>query len=109
MDEIIKELKNLDLQNFWARMTEYASKPALTSAFNLEHKGLIKKLTDLKEAENDALEAKVHIYNVVGKDGKLQICNRCGGIISWDLRPERYLPLHCNELGQIVGDGNCHG
>lgn len=98
MNDIIKELKNLDLQNFWSRTTSYASDPILKTAHDLE-----------KQEIKKAAEPKVKIYKVVNKDGKNLICKYCGGIISWDLKPERNLPLHCNELGQIVGDGDCHG
>jgi len=34
-------------------------------------------------------------------------CNQCGGHISWDMRPERKLPLHVDENGRIVGTGDC--
>ena len=48
------------------------------------------------------------IYNYMRKDGKTpNTCNKCSGFISWDLRPERIYPLHVNQEGKIVDDGNC--
>jgi len=34
-------------------------------------------------------------------------CNQCGGLISWDMRPERKTPLHVDEEGHIKGTGDC--
>jgi len=34
-------------------------------------------------------------------------CTTCGGFISWDMRPERNLPLHVDENGHIKGTGDC--
>ena len=34
-------------------------------------------------------------------------CTTCGGLISWDMRPERNLPLHVDEKGHILGTGDC--
>lgn len=34
-------------------------------------------------------------------------CNQCGGLISWDMRPERKTPLHVDENGHIKGTGDC--
>ena len=34
-------------------------------------------------------------------------CNTCEGPISWELRPQRTLPLHVKSDGTILGDGSC--
>ncbi len=106
MDEIIKDLKNLELQNFWARMTEYASKPALTSAFNLKSTH-VSGVNLEEQAKQAPAKSEVKIFNIASKSGQPYKCSKCGGFISWDLRPERVHPLHCNKLGQIIGDGDC--
>lgn len=46
-------------------------------------------------------------YNYMSKKGTPYTCNKCKGFISWDLRPERSFPLHVNQEGRIVNDGNC--
>lgn len=47
------------------------------------------------------------VYNYKGKDGTPYTCNKCGGLISWDERPTRLYPMHVDEEGHIVGDGDC--
>lgn len=47
------------------------------------------------------------VYNYRKKDGTEQTCNKCGGLISWDDRPQRLYPMHVDDKGQIVGDGDC--
>ena len=75
----------------------------IMTAFDLEN------IQIADEMAKKAAKTTAKIYNVVDKDGNYIICTYCGGIISWDLRPERNLPLHCDKIGQIVGDGSCHG
>ena len=47
------------------------------------------------------------VYNYKKKDGTPTTCSRCGGLISWDDRPERIYPMHVDDKGHIVGDGDC--
>ena len=46
-------------------------------------------------------------YSYMSKKGIPYVCNKCSGFISWELRPERSYPLHVNQEGKIVNDGNC--
>ena len=46
------------------------------------------------------------VYNFMGKE-KPYTCNKCGGLISWDLRPERIPPLHVDKNGHMIGVGDC--
>lgn len=46
------------------------------------------------------------VYNFMGKNGPY-ICDKCKGLISWDLRPERTWPLHVDKEGHILGNGDC--
>ena len=32
-------------------------------------------------------------------------CNKCGGLFSWDLRPDRKFPLHVDSNGKIENNG----
>lgn len=47
------------------------------------------------------------VYDYMKKDGTPLTCDRCGGLISWDDRPQRVYPMHVDEEGHIVGDGDC--
>ena len=46
------------------------------------------------------------VYNFMGKNAPYT-CSKCGGLISWDLRPERVHPLHVDKEGHILGNGDC--
>ncbi len=35
-------------------------------------------------------------------------CNICGGLISWDDYPNPKLPIHVDNKGYKIGDGDCH-
>lgn len=60
----------------------------------------------LPKQDNPKLDM-TRIYSFVKKDGTPNICNKCGGLFSWDLRPERIPPLHVNADGKIKGTGDC--
>ncbi len=47
------------------------------------------------------------VYSYMSAKGIPYTCNKCSGFISWELRPERSYPLHVNQEGKIVNDGNC--
>lgn len=114
MNGIITALTNPTLKDFWFKMigdyaptTEKKSIKMMTALDleNIEIADEMAKNAAKKEAQSTPFVQK--IYNVVNKSGEFLRCNKCNGIISWDLRPERPYPLHCDEIGQIVGDGNC--
>ena len=76
--EALKEIRN-----------EIASRP-----------GLVPTVKKLPKGTPKIESGKV--YKIANKP-----CNTCGGLISWDLRPERVFPLHVNEDGTIKGTGDC--
>lgn len=53
--------------------------------------------------EDDGISDTMQTYKISGNP-----CNRCGKNVSWDLRPERHLPLHVDAKGRQLGDGECH-
>lgn len=75
---------------------------------------LVRKEVITNEAENLPIKKpnapKIEmgkVYNYKKKDGTPTTCDRCGGLISWDDRPERIYPMHVDDKGHIVGDGDC--
>ena len=47
------------------------------------------------------------VYNYMKKDGTPLTCDKCGGLISWDDRPQRVYPMHVDKEGHILGTGDC--
>ena len=46
------------------------------------------------------------VYNFMGKNAPYT-CDKCKGLISWDLLPERRFPLHVDKEGHVIGIGDC--
>lgn len=85
-----------------SKMTKSSNKPTqMMTALDLENI----EIADRMAAKTSKIQEK--IYNIASKSGQPYKCSKCGGFISWDLRPERVHPLHCDKLGQIIGDGDC--
>ncbi len=62
---------------------------------------------ELAQAQVEKIVNMARIYTYMSKKGNPYTCKNCGGFISWELRPERSYPLHVNQEGKIVNDGNC--
>lgn len=101
---------------------------ALLKSINIKIEALQAQMIMLQEALNPSLEYTKVEEEVVEKEVKKNLpklpkskkkldagahristttCNQCGGLISWDMRPERKTPLHVDEEGHIRGTGDC--
>jgi len=102
---------------------------ALLKSINIKIEALQAQMIMFQEALNPSLEYKTRVEEeVVEKEVKKNLpklpkstkkldagahristttCNQCGGLISWDMRPERKTPLHVDKKGHIKGTGDC--
>ena len=80
-----------------------ASNPSLGYNTRVEEEVVekeVKKNLPRKTKSNPKIDAGAHRISTT-------TCNQCGGLISWDMRPERKTPLHVDENGSIKGTGDC--
>ena len=113
-DKVIELLEAIS-KNMVAILTRMDIKKEIYTIETIEKKDPVKKpnatiehfnLLPVKKPDAPKIEMG-KVYNYKGKDGTPYTCNKCGGLISWDDRPTRLYPMHVDEEGHIVGDGDC--
>lgn len=101
LNEILAELKEIKLifRGYIAKQEALQPDLEYTTVKETIHK--LPKSTKKLDAG-----AAGKVYNFMGKGGPYT-CKKCGGLISWDLRPERIPPLHVDKDGHMIGNGDC--
>ena len=78
----------------------------LLKSINKKLVGVTEKTLPKQPKDTPKLDTS-RVYDYMSKKGTPYTCNICGGFISWELRPERVIPLHVDKEGHIVGAGDC--
>ena len=103
LEAMVRAMRNKTATAFWDKYFKFNETSFLTPG---EKTTVIEK-TIIKGKETAAAVNPDDRYNFLNKAGEPYICNRCGGLISWDKHPTVRHPIHVNEQGKIIGDGSC--